>query len=527
MKSIAFLLAGALALGAGCTADTGSEDDDLTSITARERQLSFEGYVYVGTSASQKQIVEAVKRQTRSAFGALLGANVIAGTRELGNIDVGTFRKEVVDVVGGSTAKALRVRYRYTDRAVVPKSMAAHSSLALGLLHGDYDAQEARVMKECTTNDAEAREMAGDVWYVFNPALTRCKKAMNAEQGAIDKARTAAGATNKQVVAAELDRLYIPMTASLAATPESGKVAYPEYDRLFSGGVAPGALVITLMTGLIDHDAPGKTHRPGDDSGYFETLDTLGEVFAARPKMKLVASDPPTDFSTFTVNGKKLTGLGFDDFIRWGVWGDSWPTGLTAADKKELNNLVAERLMGRWVTFEEPLTVKIGTAAPKKVTARLQVFFGAEEEVAPYRRAIRTSDVFVYNGHSYIGEGPLDPANFSAKDFPSSYQLFFIDSCISFNYYDKDYWSFKTRGTQDLDMIVNGTESNSDGAGAAQGRFIAALIGGKQPSYLELLRTAETTGTDYTWGKDALRVVDGELDNLYRPTAKPIKITSP
>ncbi|MBI2391224.1 MAG: hypothetical protein HYV09_16665 [Deltaproteobacteria bacterium] len=58
------------------------------------------------------------------------------------------------------------------------------------------------------------------------------------------------------------------------------------------------------------------------------------------------------------------------------------------------------------------------------------------------------------------------------------------------------------------------------------GRFVGALIDGKQRSYSELLKAAEFTGLGYSWGKDALRVVDGELDNLYSPAKKPITLTT-
>jgi hypothetical protein len=179
------------------------------------------------------------------------------------------------------------------------------------------------------------------------------------------------------------------------------------------------------------------------------------------------------------------------------------------------------------VVLEEPITVSIAGKKAKALTLRINSFFGAEEDMDPYVRAVRTSDVFLYNGHSYVGEGPLDPSNFEKSDFPESYQLFFIDSCISFNYYNKDYFAFKARGSQDLDTITNGLESFSDGSGGGQGRFVAALLSGDNPSYLKLLNVASTSGTAYEWGKDALRVVDGELDNVYSPATVPIVVTTP
>jgi len=513
-----------------CAFDVGDDESDLTSITARERILTFEGYVYLPATASTSEITAAVKRQTRSAFGALLESDVATATRELAAVDPKTFVKErvaIVDKNGPTGKEALRVHYRYSDRAIVPKTMASVGALRLGLLHGDYPAQAERVLVECTKNGPDEREMAGDVWYVFNPSLATCKQAMTAEQLGIEAAREGAAAKSSQIVAAELARLYVPMTASLTPTPESGKVAYPEYDRLWSGGIQPGVLTATLLTGMIDHGKPGEVHHEADDLGYWETMATMDELLYARPKLSVVSVDPPTDLSTFKVGGKTVSGLNFKDFVEWNVYESGFPAGLTDLEKKDLERQAAKRLRDRWVTFEEKVVVRIGQSTPRPTTIRVQLYFGAEENVAPYRRALKTSDVFLYNGHSYVGKGPLDPANFTKKDFPQSYQLFFIDSCISYNYYNSDYYAFKTNGSRDLDMITNGVESESNGSGAAQGRFLAKILSGKTTSYRELLKTAGTTGPDYAWGKDALRVVEGETDNRYSPKTTPIQVTSP
>jgi hypothetical protein len=58
------------------------------------------------------------------------------------------------------------------------------------------------------------------------------------------------------------------------------------------------------------------------------------------------------------------------------------------------------------------------------------------------------------------------------------------------------------------------------------GRFVGQLISGSQPSYSQLLKAAEFTANDYgyDWGMDALRVVDGELDNKYTPTKTKIVV---
>ena len=128
-----------------------------------------------------------------------------------------------------------------------------------------------------------------------------------------------------------------------------------------------------------------------------------------------------------------------------------------------------------------------------------------------------------YNGHSYIGYGPLDPTNFTGADFTKGYQILFIDSCVSYNYYEKDYFKLKAGGSSNLDMVTNGLETWTTGSGAALGKFLARLTDGSQASWLDLLKSAEIPDA-YSFGGDALRVVDGELDNVFKPTKTAIVV---
>ena len=78
---------------ASCVVDVAGDESDLTSVTARERVMTFEGYVYVLPTASASQILTAVRSQTRSAFGALLVSNVAVASRELATVDAKSFIK--------------------------------------------------------------------------------------------------------------------------------------------------------------------------------------------------------------------------------------------------------------------------------------------------------------------------------------------------------------------------------------------------------------------------------------------------
>jgi len=533
-RSLLALALAATLTSLGCAvetpADVDSQDEDLTSLTALARTLQFAGYVYVDTFASDATILQAMRKQTQSAFGALREANVGVNSRELKDIDFSTAVKVPVDVVdpktpGSGTKKMLRVSYKYTDTALVPKSMAKRSSIALGLLFGNYWSQNTKILKECTSNDKHAQEFASSIWYVFNPAISSCKAAMTAEQKKINADKKLLKIPTKQVPLSEVNRLYLPVTMKLTGDKTNKGLSYPEYDKLFTGGVQKGKLVINMVNGLMADWADGQQHDPNEDDGYPMWFEGLREIFSARPGLTLVKIEPKEDLSTFTIGTKKVTGVKFTDIMKWELDGVGFPSNITSYDeRKQLRVSAANKLLKHWLTFEVPVKVKIGTATAKTFTIQLNTYFGADSDYTPHKKAIKTGDVFIYNGHSYIGYGPLDPKNFSSSDFPSTYQIMFINGCVSFNYYEKDYFPLKAGGTKTLDLVTNGLESWVNESGPAMGRFVGTLINGKMASYKQLLEASQFTDFGYSWGMDALRVVDGELDNTYSPAKKPIII---
>jgi hypothetical protein len=526
---VTFLVA-ATALAA-CAAPSDAADDgaaagdeeDLTSLTARARKLQFAGYVYVADGARDADILRAVKQQTQSAFGALRTAKVGVNSRELGDVDPATFLKTPVTVVdkanGGATRKMTKVAYTYTDNALVPTTMATRSAISLALLGNNYASQTDKVLPQCTANDKEAKEFVGSIWYVFDPSVSTCKPAMIAEQQKIDADRK--GLAAGQVPASEVNRLYVPMQANLKATTTSGATKYPEYDRLYGGGVEPGKLVVGMVSGLMADWAAGEHHDTFEDEGYSMWFEGLREVFKARPGFKLTSVDPAANLLSFKVGTQNVTFASFDDVIAFELDNKN-PAGITFSNRDALRKVIADTVVRHWVTFEVPVQVTMG-GQTKPVTIKLQSYFGAETDSTPHKRGIATSDIFVYNGHSYIGYGPLDPSRFSASDFPPSYQVLNVNGCVSYNYYEKDYIPLKQGGTKNLDLVSNGLESWVNESGPAMGRFVGAFIDGKQNSYKTILKATQFTFFGYDWGMDALRVVDGELDNKYSPSK--LKIT--
>ncbi len=528
------LLLCATTMACSAASDAGSDDDTtedaLTSLTARARTLKFDAYVYVSANAQDYEILSAIKHQNQSAFGALRTADIGVNSRELKDVDPSTFVKSQVKVIdtskpGDVGTAMMRVKYRYTDTALVPKPMASRSGVTLAVLAGAYQNQSERILKECTENGEHDREFQGSIWYVFNPSLSSCQSAITAEQKTIDTDRAKLGNDNTKVALSEVNRLYVPMTLSLTRARNNGSASYPEYDRLDAGGVKPGRLVISMVNGKMADWAAGEKKESIDDYGYPMYFEGLREIFQDRPEFKLVKTEPAEDLTTFTTaSGKtyKAPG-GIMDIMKWELDHTGFPDGIQYAEQHELRVAAGKKLAHHWVTFEAPVNVTIGSGETKQVVIELNTYLEAESDSTPHKRAIKNSDIFVYNGHSYIGYGPLDPSRFTAGDFPASYQIMFINGCVSYNYYEKDYVPLKEGGTQNLDLVTNGLESWVNGSGPAMGRFVGSIINGKQSSYTDILKASQFTGYGYEWGQDALRVVDGELDNKYFPSK--VKIT--
>ncbi|GAC1352645.1 MAG: hypothetical protein NVSMB1_17600 [Polyangiales bacterium] len=537
--SVVLLSAVSVASAIGCSGSPSSNGqggalaNELTSNTALARTLNFQAFVYVDEGTTDFGILDAINRQTQSAFGALRTAMVGVNNRELKVVDERTFVKTRVKVIDtGARRNApknmVRVSYRYTDTAVVPNTMGARSALSTALLNGVYSGQSDRIMNECTANDAEAKEFKNQIWYVFDPSLDTCKAAMAKEQRAIDAARSHLHDLRTEVSLAEVNRLYLPMTAALVGDKTNKGASYPEYDRLWSGGVQRGKLVVGMVNGRAANWAAGEHLETVDDAGYAAWFDGLHEIFAVSPGLKVTKVDPPEDLTTFTVGSTKVTGVTFKDISNWERTRDGFPANIDAAKQRDLRVAAAKKLSQHWITFEQQVKVALGTAPAKTVVLQINSFYGSDgEDASPHRRAIKESDIFVYNGHSYIGYGPLDPANFRASDFPSSYQIFMINSCVSFNYYDKDYFALKDGGTRNLDVITNGLETPIMGGGTSIGRLVASLIDGKLNSYSTILKNAQFDfPIDSSGGmNDALRVVDGELDNRYAPGRPRVSVT--
>jgi hypothetical protein len=184
----------------------------------------------------------------------------------------------------------------------------------------------------------------------------------------------------------------------------------------------------------------------------------------------------------------------------------------------------------RTINLTVPMTVTSGGRS-HPLNVRVHTYYGDEGSAwsasarARYVDAWRNADVFVYSGHSHLGSGPLDPGNFTMSDFPNRYQIFMVNSCVSYNYYNTGFHRLHPGGTRNLDMVINGLEALSDD-GHAVSNLITSLIAGQGLSWGQVLRRMVATVPNLgLYDYDPLRVVDGETDNTYTPSSRAITLT--
>ena len=523
-----WLVAPLAVLWFGCASDESTVEggDELTAPDGVERQLTIKSLVYVDVNASDYTIKSAVQRQIRTAFGPLRIARISVDDRELkNNVDSTTFESKDIDLMkkeadGTLTAdgKIKQVSYTYRARALVHKSLASKSSFSLALLMGNYQSFVDDIIKDCVENYEHDSEFSSSFWYVWAPAQYACKQRIQAEVTAIQTERQ--DLSEGQIGDKESTRRFLPINAALDAVagPRTG---YPEYDQLYSiSDPAKKMVVVYQIMGVASHAGDPDNQRYENDMGFKEFLKEV-KVLADTWSMLEVSSDSSINPLEIPFEGQTYT-ASFATLYDWVVNKSGFPTGIS--DSQKFRRAIYDHVALKWIRLQAPLTVYAGHGS-KQMTLQFRMLFGTESSYAVkgyFKEAFKNGDVVLYNGHSYIGSGPLDPTNYSATDFADRYQIFFFNSCVSFNYYGVDYFDLKAQGTQSLDLINNGIEVWILDGGKSMGRFLAALFDGKQNTWMQLLK--KTQVSPFGSVHDPNRAVDGEQDNTYDPNATPITV---
>lgn len=535
MPSLANLAAALFFATASCSSPTPGFDsegqDRLTGVTGSERPITFASYVYAAPSASDQDIAAAIARQVKTALGALRTPKVSLDDRNaLHNVDASQWKRTTLSVVDPSNVNAtatkiVRVDFTYVDRAVVTNGLKNASTVSFTMLGGDYTLHADALKQNCSDDTTTA---ADSLWYHFDPSSANCQSLIGNELNAITTERAQQKQDPAKVGPKEVARWFVPTTAKLGPIKALLTDYSPEYDRLYGIGTDKSQLVVYAFFG-VDADETNP-----DDPLAQEYIRFLRTLLIDQPNFKVTNTNPFAMLMDVWVDGQKLTAPDYATMFGWLLDKTGYPqsVGHDAGKIAQLRRGALANLAERWIYWDMPLTVSDANHAAKAMTVQVRSYFGYEDGSQDarqhaqwrYLEAFWHGDVFLYNGHSHFGHGPLEPTLYGPQNFNDRYQIMMVNSCISFNYYHEDFFGYKPGGTKNLDMIVNGLPSYVWGGGIVTAKLVTGLVSGKQPTYKEILGGMVL---DTPWGEhgyDPMRVVDGELDNVYSRTKSPLTL---
>ena len=524
----------------GCSAASPSSSmrtlgADLTGISGVQRGIHFQGQVFVPTTASVSDIDAAIAREVKTALGALQEPEVSLRDRDATNAqDPAKWNQQTLSVVdpsnpGAAATSIVRVTYQYDDEAIVTDSLNGKSAVAFVMLADDYSQHTAKLEQDCS---GDPTDDPASLWYDFQPQIGACQTDIKNELSAITKEESALGGRALTVGPKEAGRWFLPVTATLDPPEQPTQSYSPEYDRLFGvapNGTAKAQLVVYAFNG-VDSDET----NPDDILGQ-EAIRFLRTMLQGQPNLRPVDTNPFALLEDIYVNGTKLANVTYAEMFSWILDQTGYPAevGTDATAIAALRAQAMAKFTERWIYWDLPVTVNDSSGAAHTLTVEVRFFYGDEasnptaQQHAEWRylEAFWYGDVFLYNGHSHFGNGPLDPQHYGPQNFNGNYQLMLVNSCLSYNYYHEDFFSYKPGGTQNLDMIVNGLPSYVWGGGEATAKLLLGLLDGKQHSYRELLQGMEI---DMPWGQksyEPMRVADGELDNVFSQSKTPLSLS--
>lgn len=214
------------------------ERERETATTQEFVQVAFDGFVYVARDDSNSKVIERVRRETQSATRSLVKRHISVADSSRVSVDLKSFVREpvkYVDPATGDRKDGVRVRFNFEGEAIAPDGTVASGAAELALLATDNITHAAQVIAECSANTQHEKDFVKTPWFVFDPTLDTCEKAVKAEQLAIDEqtaklraseeARTRAhpdddtAAKVEVIPLAEFDRVYLPVKVRFLDMP--------------------------------------------------------------------------------------------------------------------------------------------------------------------------------------------------------------------------------------------------------------------------------------------------------------------
>jgi len=162
------------------------------------------------------------------------------------------------------------------------------------------------------------------------------------------------------------------------------------------------------------------------------------------------------------------------------------------------------------------------TKTTQNLTVEIRFFFGATSTYAsgyggsPFhyfmKDALEKSDIFLYAGHSGLGEylnlqKIENITRFQFQFSPKKYQIYFMNGCSSYPYYNSMYFA-KKGGTKNLDILTNGLATLFNAINPSSLALISAMDSyaahGTRTSYQQIVSRADS---------ENLLGINGDEDN--------------
>lgn len=253
---------------------------------------------------------------------------------------------------------------------------------------------------------------------------------------------------------------------------DNTKKTYPEYDKLYKKPV----LDIRVLMGYIG-DEVSLTEVNYSDDGYKSFKGTIAEL----ENLGFAVTDRKVKFR-YTKNDREISGSNY------------------------------------LYVLEKDLKNQLGTVQ----TVRITVFLGDTDlnsaDLTFHKvliPAYQESDLLVYDGHSGLGANlSFDYLPEFIFDTTGKYQLFFINGCSSYPYYNGQFFRNKEGGNKNIDIITSGLSTYTSTSVSNTIAFLAPFIQGKTWSYQTLLRHMEVSNGD---AGTYLTGVNGDEDNIFVP----------
>ncbi|MEI8255729.1 MAG: hypothetical protein WCJ30_08665, partial [Deltaproteobacteria bacterium] len=359
-------MAGALGAGlAACAADpmdaeyvVGTDADEIVGANAVGRTMTVASYVLVAPTATDAQILDAVRRQVRPLLGSMRAIQVGTNDRDAAAVDATTFQRDTVTVVDpanptAATTQMIRVRYTYRDRVTVPKTLLtdAHgrlsrSTLETTLLASDWAASGTTLTTPCTREDGDWG--AQYLYFSFDPTVATCRPMIQTEDQTILRERR--GLADDKITVHERDRVFLPRTVRLASISNT-RTRYPEYHRLFAGNT----FTAYSFFGADDVASP----RDIGAENFFVFLRT---VLSAHPTATLAAGDG-SNLLSVTWNTRAVANVTASRVFAWIIDSRDYPTEVAIADRDAFRRQVIAQWRDRYVDLTLPMTVNVTTRA--------------------------------------------------------------------------------------------------------------------------------------------------------------------